>query len=413
MIMRSERSFFGSPALKAHNVGTTRTRTPAQTMAVLEPVLSSYGITRLANVTGLDRIGIPVYQAIRPNSRSLSVSQGKGLDSTSAKVSALMESLETYHAENAVYVRAESYSALSRHARVADPTQLQLSRTSTFHVDGVLPWSDGWDLVRAEPVFVPFELVHTNATLPLVEGSGAFVPSSNGLASGNHMTEAALHGICELIERDAETLWRLGGERTTAETRVSPDSVECEQACRLLEQYRRAGIGVMIWDVTSDVQVACFVVVIFDPESDPELNPCCAASGSGCHPDRGIALCRALTEAAQSRLTSIAGSRDDITIGSHRRFRSAQSLEYHKRLMDVHGVRDFNNVPHAVGSTLDDDLNYVLHRLAERGMDQAIIVNLSSPELDLAFARAVVPGLEGSIDLSTYRPRARARARLA
>ena len=57
------------------------------------------GITRLANVTGLDRIGIPVVQAVRPNSRSLSVSQGKGVDMDSAKASAMMEAFELWHAE--------------------------------------------------------------------------------------------------------------------------------------------------------------------------------------------------------------------------------------------------------------------------------------------------------------------------
>ena len=57
------------------------------------------GITRLADVTGLDRIGVPVFQAIRPLSRSVSVSQGKGLDPDAARASALMEAVETWHAE--------------------------------------------------------------------------------------------------------------------------------------------------------------------------------------------------------------------------------------------------------------------------------------------------------------------------
>ena len=57
------------------------------------------GITRIANVTGLDRIGIPVVMVCRPNARSIAVSQGKGLDMDAAIVSGLMESAELYHAE--------------------------------------------------------------------------------------------------------------------------------------------------------------------------------------------------------------------------------------------------------------------------------------------------------------------------
>ena len=51
------------------------------------------------SITGLDWIGIPVYQAVRPNSRNGPVSLGKGLTRAQAQVSALMESLAGLHAE--------------------------------------------------------------------------------------------------------------------------------------------------------------------------------------------------------------------------------------------------------------------------------------------------------------------------
>src|SRR5262249_27496119 len=62
----------------------------------LAPVM---GITRIANVTGLDVIGVPVVMVCRPNSRSVAVSQGKGIDLTSARASGVMEATELYHAE--------------------------------------------------------------------------------------------------------------------------------------------------------------------------------------------------------------------------------------------------------------------------------------------------------------------------
>jgi hypothetical protein len=45
------------------------------------------GITRVADITGLDTIGIPVIAVCRPNSRSVVVSLGKGLDVISARAS--------------------------------------------------------------------------------------------------------------------------------------------------------------------------------------------------------------------------------------------------------------------------------------------------------------------------------------
>jgi ribosomal protein S12 methylthiotransferase accessory factor len=56
-------------------------------------------ITRPGNITGLDRIGIPVAVVVRPNSRSVSVSQGKGLELPQSMASALMEACEGFHAE--------------------------------------------------------------------------------------------------------------------------------------------------------------------------------------------------------------------------------------------------------------------------------------------------------------------------
>ena len=74
--------------------GTHRSVTPRDTLRRIAPHLGEFGITRVANITGLDRVGIPVYVAVRPNARSLSVSQGKGVDRDAAKASAIGESVE-------------------------------------------------------------------------------------------------------------------------------------------------------------------------------------------------------------------------------------------------------------------------------------------------------------------------------
>ena len=80
---------------------TIRISPTSETLARITPLAwKQFGITRVANITGLDNIGIPVYVSVRPNSKSLSVSQGKGVSDDLAKISAMMESIETWHAEN-------------------------------------------------------------------------------------------------------------------------------------------------------------------------------------------------------------------------------------------------------------------------------------------------------------------------
>ena len=81
--------------------GTFREIDPKQTLAKIEPLLwKEFGITRRANITYLDHVGIPTYLAIRPQAKLLTTAQGKGINDDLAKISAMMESIEGWHCEN-------------------------------------------------------------------------------------------------------------------------------------------------------------------------------------------------------------------------------------------------------------------------------------------------------------------------
>jgi YcaO-like protein with predicted kinase domain len=130
--------------------GSARAVAPSVTLARVGPYLDELGITRVACITGLDRVGIPVWQAIRPASRGLSVSQGKGIDDDQAQASAIMESLEQHHAEYCeIACRLESYRHLAATAVVADPERLPQARDTVFSPDLVIPWCEA-RLVREE-----------------------------------------------------------------------------------------------------------------------------------------------------------------------------------------------------------------------------------------------------------------------
>src|SRR6185369_13238802 len=102
-------------------------------------------------------------------------------------------------------------SELCHRHRLVDIRGLPRLSTAAVHDHLRLFWVAGMDVVTGAPTWVPFEVVHTDFSLPLLAASGGLVMSSNGLASGNHPLEAVSHAICELIERDAATLWRLSG----------------------------------------------------------------------------------------------------------------------------------------------------------------------------------------------------------
>ena len=390
---------------KAFRQGTHRIVPPSETLARYRPLASSMGITRLGNITGLDRIGIPVVVAVRPNSRSVSVSQGKGLDLSQAMTSALMEAIEGFHAEQVGEGRRAAYRELARDGIVVDP--LTLSTTGRrFDVAASISWLEGFDLLRQEPCWLPAEIVHTDYTRAF---DGYFLAGSNGLASGNHLVEAVSSAVCELVERDAVALWSTSGIRARARRALDIASVEDPDCLALLAKYDTAGIHVRIWNVTTDVGIAAFVCDIRDPSAD-ESRRLRHFHGAGCHPDRAIALARALSEAAQTRLTYIAGIRDDLPPPEYEEPPSADIvdalLDALRRESEPHV---FPEVPSFAADDLGRDLRWELEQLRSAGITRVIAVDLTRPEFGVPVVRVVIPGLEGDVRHPHYVPGPRAR----
>jgi ribosomal protein S12 methylthiotransferase accessory factor len=404
-----------APSASAHKsfrAGTHRLVPPEETLARVVPLLPVMGITRIANVTGLDRIGIPVVMVARPNSRSLAVTQGKGVTLAAAKASGVMEAVESYHAEQvSLPLKIGSYEELRYTHRLCDPASLPQVQMSLFHPERRILWIAGNDLMTGEEYWLPYELVHTDYTLPPPTGSGCFPRTSNGLASGNHLLEAISHGLCEVVERDSTALWLQEDLGRLEESRLDLATVD-EPSCReLLARFDRAQVDVAVWETTTDLRIPSFVCTIVDRTVDP-LRPLYAASGMGCHPAREIALSRALTEAAQSRLTYISGARDDADREVYEHGSNLDSLHGHRTHVGG-GLphRRFPDVPTFNGSTFEEDLAWLLARLVAVGLEHVNVVDLTKPELGIPVARVVVPGLEGSFEVKGYVPGPRAHAR--
>jgi ribosomal protein S12 methylthiotransferase accessory factor len=363
------------------------------------------GITRLGFITGLDHIGIPVAIAVRPNSRSVSVSQGKGLDPDQAMASAMMEAAEGFHAEEIGQSRLAAYRELAAACAVVDPATL-CATAKPFDPDARTRWIEGCDLLSREPCWVPAEIVHTDSTMPL---DGWFLAGSNGLASGNRLVEAIGSAVCELVERDAVALWHARGMRERAGRALEIGSIDDPDCLGLLAKYEKAGIAVRLWDVTTDLGIAAFLCDIRDM-SDGDPRRLRRSHGAGCHPDRAIALGRALTEAAQTRLTYIAGIRDDLLPSEYEEPPDAAIVD---ALLDALRREStpvsFRDVPSFAGDDLGSDLGRELERLRSAGIDRVIAVDLTRRELAVPVVRVVIPGLEYDIRHPGYTPGTRAR----
>lgn len=385
---------------------------PAETLERFRPHMAGFGITRLSNVTGLDVVGIPVAMACRPNSRSNAVFQGKGLDLAAAKASALMEAVETACAERILLpLKLASAADLRREHFLVDWTGL--SRPvggAPFDEHMPIPWIEGRDLFAGGSAWVPFESVHADFTVPLPPGSGCFLASTNGLASGNNEAEALVHALCEVVERDAATLFDLrpGALEDRRVDLASIDDLECRV---LLECFAGASLAVAVWDLTSDVGIPAFRCHVMEHADGPHLLPL-PAEGQGCHPEPDVALCRALTEAAQGRVTAIAGVRDDIGPKFYGQPEAQETLEQWRALVTSSGwARPFGEISGWASDSLEADIDAILVRLRAVGIAQAVAIDLTPPPpFPGSVVRVVVPGLEGPRH-DRYVPGHRARAR--
>ena len=366
-----------------------RAITAEETWRRVEPLLRQHGITRLARLTGLDRIGIPVWNAVAPNARSIVINQGKGITDIDARVSAAMEALERAVAGQPQIERCDaSLSGLRSKGKFADPLNaLVAARQPDLGENETVPWVEGRNLADGAAVWLPYDAVALDRTVR----SCRFWQSSDGLASGNTPEEAMFHGLLERVERDAEVLWQFRSTVIRHARCIDPASFGDPVLDALLARIASAGLHLRLFDMTSDIGVPCFVALLAETAA---LNPRSArylhvTNGSGAHPVAIRAAIRAVTEAAQSRLTFISGARDDIDPGNFDR-----PLPEPIRLELLAKPGACLPATRSTGEGVSDLLKQLIADLARVGIDRIYAVPLTAPDMAFSVVKVVVPGLE-------------------
>ncbi|HEY5550418.1 MAG TPA: YcaO-like family protein [Opitutaceae bacterium] len=363
-------------------------------------ILSAFGITRLARVTGLDRVGIPVWTAARPNAVSLSVSQGKGMDDDAAVASAIFEAVELAIAEQPHVAAFDATRAELADAgwRVMDCTRFLRRGESEPDSSERTSWVEGLDLMSGDAVFAPEDVVR------MADTPGCrYWQSSDGLGTGSNLLEAAIHGVCELIERDAMALWSLRRDDEIGGREVAIADVGSHEIRITEEKIKAAGLCVRLFDVTSDTLVPAFLAVVVPADrSITGLNYLDLASGSGAHPVTTRAALRAITEAVQTRLTTITGSRDDVDPAEYRRTLPHDLRVYAET--DGHRADTATVAGYGWERTLPGYLNWLVERLRAVGIRTLALVPFEVPEAPFAVARVIAPDLEQDPRSGNRRP---------
>ncbi|MFI5702636.1 YcaO-like family protein [Streptomyces xanthochromogenes] len=371
--------------------GTVRACTAEETWGTLAGRLEEFGITRVADLTGLDCVGLPVWTAIRPASRTLATSQGKGATALLAKLSAVMEAIELWHVEQPLRVTATGTAAeVAPDCPVhALPTTASYPKQTLARM--VCEWVAATGLVSRARALVPVDLVRRRSQRPPWTPD-VWRATSTGLACGNTRDEAAVHALLEVVERDV--LYRdaqTGGRRRTL---IDPRTVDDPLGQKVIAQLAAAGMALETALVDGPYGLPVCVAYLWSEDYPVHF------AGGGCHSQPGIALTRAVTEAAQSRLAAIAGTRDDLPtdVGSFdtSHFRPARTA---KLTPWPEAAAPFS--PAAGGFA--EQVHDLARRVQNVTAHEPVALDLSAPDCPVHAVQVVCPGTRSRIRRSMPR----------
>ena len=403
---------------------SSRIKPVEETIKTILPVSSNIGITRLADITNMDILGIPNFSAVLPGTEDyIWVYSGKGPTRMDAKASALMESIERYSSlpsGNRKKMIQGSYKEVSKVSKILHPSNVVEPMILEYDDEMIMDFLSGYDLVNNERILIPAPLaLFRYSPKPPAINPFAY-HHTNGLASGNVLEEAICHSLCEVIERDATSLAELNasalpynflrtmtkylsdngleidpvdGTEFVDDDSKYPDvdisNIDFKPISNLVKKFNDAKIPLIIKDITSPIGVPTFNASSIEwiTEDYGYL-----AEGHGTHPDARIALLRAITEVSQTRAANIQGARDDLRKISYGNSNSDEKKTW--QFMKSKNSIQFSEIKSFIHDDILDDINFILSRLVSNGLKQVIVVDLTNPQIMIPVVRTIVPGLE-------------------
>lgn len=356
-------------------------------------LLAPFRITRCGDITGLDIIGIPVWFATRPNSRALSVSQGKGLTHEQARIGAIMESIEGAVAEQTRELVSEFATAtemVSRGRKLVPLEKLSRCKYALFDPGRQRAWVRGLHQRSGTDVYAPYELIGLDTRVGFPWDYRAFTVASTGLAAGRTFEFAATRALFEAIERDATLPVELFGLSSVFARQLLWQPGVHAGLDEAIQKVSAAGLVPHFYCVRGKMDLPVVGAVISRPVLDEQGAGERLSGGYACRLDAGEAMLAALLEAVQSRLTNIAGARDDMDPSQYCGGSSIVPLPRDEAV----------TLPLLAGryparSDLSDAerLDLTLEALAQAGCEDVFVFDLPSPSPLAHVVRILAPGL--------------------
>jgi ribosomal protein S12 methylthiotransferase accessory factor len=284
-----------------------------------------------------------------------------------------MEAAELYHAAR---VRTHERRSIAEAARAISYSIQSLPPGDTaFDPALVIDWVRAQNLVTGEPDLLPRSLFCTDYRAERRVYRSPFRRTTNGLGAGRSLEAATLHALYEVIERDC-----IG--RSRPEPLASQGIPEV--AAGLRDTIRAAGLEIGLWALPNRYKLPCVKARLIEPGTGA------AFTGSACAGSPDCALLGAMTEAVQSRLTVITGSRDDL---ADRHYRGC-AADPHVAPGKTSAERTFETLPALTSLAPGSELEQLVHRVHRVSGVAALRVDLTLPEIGVPVVYVAAPGMQ-------------------
>lgn len=261
------------------------------------------------DISAVDRVGVPVVAADWRGDGRPCGGIGYGDTLEQARTGAygeLIEGLLLHRHLRALTPRRATYRQLRREMgpeAVIDPRALVLPAGTEMHDEQPRDWLPSVRWRTGETVLLPAEFcASTGADLPWQDPAERLITMiTNGEGAGDTVERAIAHGLLELLQRDGNGTAFRAMDRGEV---LSLDTVRDPVTLAVLDRMRAAGIEVLPKLASTQFGMADVHVVGWDlgAGSDPDVEPLAlTACGEAVHPDREMALRKALLEYASSR----------------------------------------------------------------------------------------------------------------
>jgi ribosomal protein S12 methylthiotransferase accessory factor len=215
-------------------------------------------------------------------------------------------------------------------------------------------------------------------------------PLSTGSAAGTSWEAAALHGLLELIERDAASLWWRGGRRG----KLIPAEHEAQIAAQArLSRLRQNVSARRSWllDITTEIGVPCVVAV------SCKVDGYGFAFGLAARPTLAAAACSAVVEMCQGELAYAvieAKRREGTALNERDRVHHRRATEIDAdRCLLLQPVVEPGEHPTIEATDANALVRLIATRLERLGIE-TFGLDLTRPNFSIPVARIIAGGLQ-------------------